>query len=561
MIKKISTFFIIGLFFGLVVLPISFGDENTVTTENTAETTVSSSIHETGKTMSSGDDGFDGPIIEPLPRWREGGTPYDEKQLLHPFTLNLSTSRDSPLSGLIESPPEYAPAQGVLFWFASGVWDTVVRDLVVALTQDDQYDEIAYVVVTSAAQQNVATNMFTTGGANMSKVQFIIQPGETIWLRDYGPHFITQDDALGIVDSHYYPTRPLDNFNPTLLGDDYFIMPTYDMGLYYSGGNFQPGPNRTGYITSLTLTDNPAPQGFNTSFIQELYETYQGIDTLHIMPQLPSSVDGTGHIDMWFYLIDNDTVIISEFQAGSNPTAIQITNDAATFMEQNLSFTVYRTPAWNAPHPSNGYSTHWTYTNAFRVNNRIFIPTFGETYTPYADEDAAALAAYQAAAGPDVEIVQIDSFPIIWAAGALHCIVMQVPRYTEPLPAIHVLHPNGGELLVPGTTETISWVATDTNNAIIPQIDLYYSSNGGDSYNFIDSTTDSGFYQWTVPSIITDQVLIKAVATSEDTDQGEDVSDAVCAIAPAQQTVYDFSAGAGTDKFGWGYQTISWSLR
>jgi len=561
MIKKIMTVLITGMFFGLLALPISYGDENTVTNENITEATFGSSIYETGKKIGAdGDDSFDNPSIEPLPRWREGGTPYNEKQLLHPCTLNLSTSRDSPLSGFIESPTEYSPTHGVLFWYSSGVWDTVVRDLVVALTQDDGYDEIAYVVVTSTTQQNSATNLFTAGGANMSKVKFTIQPGETIWIRDYGPHFITQDSALGIVDSHYYPSRPLDNFNPTLLGDGYFIMPTYDMGLYYSGGNFQPGPNRTGYITSLTLNDNPGSEGFNTSFIQELYHTYQGIDTLHVMPQLPPSVDGTGHIDMWFYLVDNDTVIISEFQPGSNPTAIQITNDAADFMEQNLSFTVYRTPAWNAPHPGTGYSTHWTYTNCFRVNNRIFISTFGETYTPYADEDATALATFQAAVGPDVEIVQIDSYPIIWAAGAVHCIVVQVPRYVDPLPTIHVMHPNGGELLVPGTTETISWVASDTDNVNIAQIDLYYSIDGGETYEFIATTADTGFYDWAVPAVTANHVLIKAVAHSQDTDTAEDVSDAVFTIAPAQQTVYDFSLGAGTDKFGWGYQTSAWYL-
>ena len=555
------TVLIAGMFCGLLVLPLSFGDENTVHNENITGTTFNSSIYEMGgKQGADGDDSFDKPSIEPLPRWREGGTPYDEKQLLHPFTLNLSTSRDSPLSGLIASPPEYSPTQGVLFWYASGAWNTVVRDLVVALTQDDQYDEIAYVVVTSTAQQNSATSLFTAGGANMSKVKFIIQPGETIWIRDYGPHFITQDGAVGIVDSHYYPSRPLDNFNPTLLGDDYFVMPTYDMGLYYSGGNFQPGPNRTGFITSLTLTDNPASQGFNTSFIEELYNTYQGIDTLHVMPQLPASVDGTGHIDMWFYLVDNDTVIISEFQPGSNPTAIQITDDAAAFMEENLSFTVYRTPAWNAAHPDNGYSTHWTYTNSFRVNDRIFIPTFGETYPQYADEDAAALATFQAAVGPDVEVIQINCYPIIWAAGAVHCIVMQVPRYIDPLPTIHVMHPNGGELLVPGTTETISWVATDTDNGDLSQIDLYYSLDGGTTYEFIASTTDAGVYEWTVPSIMTNYALIKAVAHSQDADQAEDVSDMVFTIVPAQQTVYDFSSGAGTDKFGWGYQTSYWNL-
>ena len=30
--------------------------------------------------------------------------------------------------------------------------------------------------------------------------------------------------------------------------------------------------------------------------IADLYQAFQGIDTLHIMPQLPFSVDGTGHI-------------------------------------------------------------------------------------------------------------------------------------------------------------------------------------------------------------------------------------------------------------------------
>jgi hypothetical protein len=150
---------------------------------------------------------------------------------------------------------------------------------------------------------NSAISLFTAGGANMSKVQFIIKPINAIWMRDYGPHFIWQDGALGIIDSNYYPQRPLDNFIPTLLGDDIFKMPTYDIGLYYSGGNFQPGPNRTAFMSNLVNVDNPASEGFNQTLIAEMFQTYQGIDTLHVLPQLPGSVDGTGHIDMWMYLI------------------------------------------------------------------------------------------------------------------------------------------------------------------------------------------------------------------------------------------------------------------
>ena len=491
-------------------------------------------------------------IITPLPRWREGGTPYDDKQSLNPYEISNTIFKDDPSTGLISSPPEYDPVHGVLFWYNSGHWTETVTDCVVALTQEDEYDEIAYVVVTSTTQRSYANSEFIAGGANMSKVVFIIEPGNSVWLRDYGPHFIWQDGALAIVDSHYYPTRPLDNFNPTVLGDDNFIMPTYDMGLYYSGGNFQPGPNRTGFVTSLMTLDNPSSQGFDTAFIGQLFQQYQGIDTLHMMPQLPWSVDGTGHIDMWMYLVDEDSVIISEFKPGSDPSAISITNNAVPYMEA-LGFTVYRPYAWNSG------GTHYTYTNAFRVNDRIFIPAYGYGNSNYRDEDDYALAMWEAAAGSEVEIIQIDCYDIIPAAGAIHCIVMQIPRYTDPEPAVHVISPAGGELLVSGTSHTIKWVATDTNNAVIPQIELYYSLNNGGTYDYIDTTTDTGFYEWTVPFNDTDQALVKVVAISSDLDQTEGISSSVFEIKQVQQNYYDFTTSAGIDRFGYGYRTTSWS--
>jgi len=483
----------------------------------------------------------------PLPRWREGGTPYDPEQSLYPHTVEAPRPKDMPTSGLIASPPEYAPTRGVLFLWKTGHWTDVVRDCVVALTADPTHDEIAYVVV-RLAEQGSATSILTAAGADMSKVVFINKPSDSVWLRDYGPHFIWQSGALDIVDSHYYPTRPRDNFTPTKLGDDNLLMPTYDMGLYYSGGNFQPGPDRSAFVTSLMRLDNPPSEGFDDMIIGELFNRYQGVDALHIMPQLPFSVDGTGHIDMWLYLVDEDTVIISAFKPGSNQTAIDITNNAVPYM-QNLGFTVYRTPAWH------GGGVHWTYTNAYRVNDRIFIPT----YAGYPTDSARALAAWQAAAGPDVEIVPIECSTIIPAAGAVHCIVMQVPHYADPEPAVHVVWPDGGELLASGTTRTIQWVATDTDNATIPQIDLYYTIDDGDTWEHIDTTTDTGFYDWLIPDVDTTEARIRVVATSADTDQGEAASLGTFQIAAIEQSVYDFSTGAGVDRFGWGYQTTAWS--
>jgi agmatine deiminase len=495
-----------------------------------------------------------------LTRVREGGTPYDANASTKPYAIDLAgqhAGTQAPGAGILRSPAEYDPMRGVIYKYIPGHWHEVVVDCVRALTADPTHDDVAYVVVNSTSHQATATAQMIAAGADMSKVEFFVEPGNSVWLRDYGPHFIFQDETLAIVDSHYYPGRSLDNFVPTLLGDNHFLVPTYDIGLYYSGGNFLPGPSRSAFVSALIRLDNPTGAGFDDAFIAELYDQYQGIDTLHIMGQLPFTVDGTGHIDMWMYLVDEDTVIISEFKPGSNPTAIQVTNDAVPYME-NLGFEVIRTPAWNAVHPDAG-NTHWTYTNAYRVSNRIFIPTYGEGNASYLDEDADALAAWQAAAGPDIEIVPINCYDIIWAAGAIHCIVMQVPRYVELTPAGVVVAPLPGEIVASGTQYTLEWNITDTDNADLDHVDLYYSVDGGGAWTpIVAGFADSGAYQWTVPVAHTASALVKVVATAGDGDTVDAVSEPFV-MADVTPSTYDFNMAPGVLCKGFGYRTSTWS--
>lgn len=492
----------------------------------------------------------------PLTRVREGGTPYDPNAPIQPYAISTPLA-DEPITGLIASPPEYGPTKGVLFRYSTAAWPSVVRACVKALTANPNTDEIAYVVVANQSVANAAAAAFASDGADLSKVVFFIQPTDSIWMRDYGPHFIYQDGTIAIADSHYYPERQLDNFIPTRLAVQDFKMASYDMGLYFSGGNFMPGPNRSAFVTSLVNLDNPASGGWNAALIAEFYQRYQGIDTLHVMGQLPFSVDGTGHIDMWMYIIDENRVIISEFVPGSNATAIAVTNSAVTYM-QNLGFQVFRPKAW----VSGG--VHYTYTNAFRVNNRIFVPVYGTAVVPGGNSawnanDADAMTVWQNAAGPGVEIIPIQCNSIISAAGAIHCIVKQVPRYVDVLPSAVVISPSGGDVWVSGTTETIRWNATAFNNAPLAGIDLAYSVDGGATWTTIASNLpDSGSFQWTVPAARSNQAMIKVVANGT-----ADVSVAAVSnpfrVAPGTTKVYDFSTNAGFDRFAFGYQTLNWT--
>lgn len=96
--------------------------------------------------VAGADPGPKMPIF-PLPRWREGGTPYDPNQSLTPYAVHLAGPRQAPTSGLVASPPEYEPVRGVLFRFYANQYHQVVSDCVAALTGDPAYDETAYVLV------------------------------------------------------------------------------------------------------------------------------------------------------------------------------------------------------------------------------------------------------------------------------------------------------------------------------------------------------------------------------------------------------------------------------
>jgi agmatine/peptidylarginine deiminase len=499
-----------------------------------------------------------------LTRVREGGTPFDPNQRMTPYAVDLAGARGArPGAGLltapdatvVSSPPEYAPTRGVLFQYGNS-WNSVVTACVANLTGSSAYDEIAYVVVANQTTANSAASAFSAAGANLSKVVFIIQPSNSIWMRDYGPHFIFENGTLAVVDSHYYATRPQDNFIPTLVGDGTFAVPTYDQGLYYSGGNFQPGPNRSGFCTALVNLDNPSAEGFSEALIREVHDAFQGIDTLHIMPQLPFSVDGTGHIDMWMYLVDEDTVVISEFIPGSNATALSVTNNAVPYM-QALGFQVFRPKAWNVG------STHYTYANAFRVNNRIFIPVYGTAVvaggnSAYNDEDADAIAKWQAAAGPGVTIVPIQCSSIIGASGAIHCIVKQVPRYANALPAAHVSAPSGGVVLA-GSVQEIRWNASDTDNAALASVDLAYSRDGVSWTSIATGIPDSGTYSWNVPAgLSATEARVRVTARSTDGDVVMAMGNPF-GVGPGTRVTYDFGSGAGVDRFATGTQTSAWS--
>ncbi len=443
--------------------------------------------------------GADATNPAPLPKYL---TP--EEALLPP--LPVVQGRAAP-TGTIYCPAEYEPCDG-LFIAWEGYTD-ILTEMTVKITQNDP-NVTVWCVVDTATEQTSASSALSAAGAVMSRVQFIIRTTDTVWIRDYGPRFIFNNNARAIIDHTYNRPRPNDDaFNDYLAS--LWGIAQYDIPLEHGGGNFHLFSNHDAFMTSLILTEN---EGLTAQQVKDYYLQYQNLN-LTIYTGFPTSFDSTQHIDMWMLPAGDHRVIIGQY-AASTGQPYTITENAVTDLTAR-GYTVYRTPGWNSG------GTHYTYTNAVVLNNQVFMSKFGGSY---ATQDAQALAVFQNAF-PGYTIHQINNASIITAAGAMHCIVMHVPKLpVDPLPHVTVLDPNGTETLYADETYTIRWQATD--NVGVTSIDLAYSTDGGVTYPHVIATGEAndGAYPWMVPPTPATQCRIKVVAHDADGNTAEDVSNA-----------------------------------
>lgn len=112
---------------------------------------------------------------------------------------------------------------------------------------------------------------------------------------------------------------------------------------------------------------------------------------------------------------------------------------------------------------------------------------------------------------------------------------------TAPVVTVNV--PNGGETWQGGTQQAITWSATDD---VTPQEDLdiviYYSSNGGTSWTFVDTFSyNDGAYKWLVPAINSSQCLVQVIAIDDAYNEAFDISDGEFTIYTPPEPVYEYA--------------------
>ena len=408
----------------------------------------------------------------------------------------------------IETPPPFSELRTAAEWEEIEVltiaWEgfpCILKQIVAASVSECR-------VVVFTENPNSTSNYLTggsCGGAlSLDNVEIVEADLNSIWIRDYGANTVYgswNDDRI-LVDWLYNRPRPDDDLIPDVLAD-YLSLELYSTSaepynLMNTGGNWMSDGFGTAFESELVLDENQGGSTWWTSYpnhtteeIEGVLEDFMGVHTLIKMPTLP--YDGIHHIDMHMKLLDESTLMVSEYPEGVadgpqiNANMDYVLSNYTT--RWGTPFDIVRIPS--PPQLGGGYPNtggwYETYSNAVFVNKKILLPTYYEEY------DTTAIRIWEEAM-PGYEIIGIDcdgSENIIASSGAIHCITHSV-SVEDPLIISHLPLPD-----TENTTEPYAVEAYLSHRSGMVQANLFYSDNPNGPWTEVSMSDTGDGENWT----------------------------------------------------------------
>jgi agmatine deiminase len=410
--------------------------------------------------------------FEFLPQWM---TPAESLRIDEIGKTHVVTS---PPGMWVETPGEFERLSGVFISWEYGVSNAIFREIVREVVEISRI----FIIVESGSEQSAISSYLTGNGIALDSVEFYIWPRNSIWIRDFGPWFMRQeDDNEGIVDFQYNRPRPQDDTIPWRIGEAWNI-PVYGSPLEHAGGNFMIDGLGTGFASTLIYQENP---GYSHAAIDSLMLAYSGLEQFIVLQRI--NIEYTGHIDLWTKILNDTLVMVGEYESG-HPN-YNLLNDNADSISRctNREGQPYRIV--RIPMPWSTSDAPPSYLNSLMVNDKVLVPLYNEP------EDDTALFIYQQAL-PDHEIIGIDCSSMAGWGGAIHCITIQIPSTYF----IHIRH-----YPLTDTDDTLNPYRVEaritTSSALVAESSLVYYSINNDPFTSVPLALESpGLYAGYIPA-------------------------------------------------------------
>ncbi len=409
-----------------------------------------------------------------LPHWETQFERQEKPQTPNNYLTKEVNPTPPPIP--VRTMAEWEEVQGlVLGWRSNSYHDVlteIVRNAIAECTVYIVTDNLGF-VMGRLANANIPTE----------NIRFIVEDLDSVWIRDYGPWTVYQNDvdSISIVDWIYNrPFRPDDDKVPTAVAE-YLNYPVFEatqvpFNWVHTGGNHLRNGMNTAFSSDLVLRENP---GRMEREINDIAQAYLGVDQYIKFRRLP--YDGIHHIDMHMCVIDEETIFFGQYPEGV-ADGPQIEENIAYLRNNFLTpfgntYNVLRLPmppdsSGNYPDDNGDYRT---YTNSLFINKTIIVPIYEEQY------DTTALRIYRETM-PGYNVVGIDCNEIIEALGALHCITKLI-GVPDPL---RIAHPRLRDTYDAANDYPVQAIIQHRSG--IEQATLYYRTETGGAYSAVPMT-------------------------------------------------------------------------
>lgn len=324
---------------------------------------------------------------------------------------------------------EWEPAWGTLIRWPLGI----PSSLVVELASTDSI----YVIVANQSQKQQAVNTFTSWNVNMNHVQFIMAPTNSHWTRDWGPHYVFNEQGVaGIADPFFngYPWVPgcfsfgdgsepkkphkkdetryaNDNLVNGVLAST-FNCPLISLPMFMTGGNVMVDGRQTAVSTQQMLAENFP--GITEAQFRKYAADSLGITNFIIVSN--PEVHGIQHIDCYAKFLDEETILVKKvptMHPEYNCCEALASHLAAESNAYGQPYNIIRIFCGN--YSGNNSAA---YTNSYILNKKVLVPLFGISH------DQQALQVYQNAM-PGYQVIGFQ-YSSWYYYDALHCRVMGI---------------------------------------------------------------------------------------------------------------------------------------
>lgn len=311
------------------------------------------------------------------------------------------------------------------------VYAEIVRQL-------SQVEEV-HILVNSERAETVAMRMLMRAGANLARLHFHCWMTDRVWLRDSGPIYVKNGNALAVtnwkfnawakyrnwqnddqIPEHVAKLQGLERLDPMIMLADGMVH-----RVVLEGGSIDVNGAGAMLTTEECLLSEVQQRnpGVTREQLEGVFKRYLGVEQVLWLNRGCAGDDTHGHVDDIARFVTADTIVaaVEDNTADENHLPLAENLDRLRGFRQwnGAPYTIVKLPM-PAPVVFDGQRLPASYANFYIANGLVLVPTFNDANDRVALNTLAELF-------PERRVVGIHCGDFVWGLGALHCMTQQQP--------------------------------------------------------------------------------------------------------------------------------------